>query len=75
MATPPAIDAVSTIGAGDSALAGFIAAAKRGESADGCLKTAVAYGTAACLSAGTLPPRREDLERIIPLVVVKEILA
>lgn len=71
IATPPAIDAISTIGAGDSSLAGFIAAAQKGESAADCLKTAVAYGTAACLSAGTLPPRQEDLQRIISQVVVK----
>lgn len=75
IATPPTIDAVSTIGAGDSALAGFIAAAQKGENAADCLKTAVAYGTAACLTAGTLPPRKEDLARITPQVYVKEVSA
>ena len=73
IATPPVINAISTIGAGDSSLAGFIAAAEKGENAAGCLKTAVTYGTAACLTAGTLPPRKEDLERIIPQVSVKEV--
>jgi 1-phosphofructokinase family hexose kinase len=73
IATPPAIDAISTIGAGDSSLAGFIAAAQKGENAPGCLKTAVAYGTAACLTAGTVPPRREELKKIYQQVYVKEI--
>ena len=59
--------------AGDSSLAGVIAAAQKGKNAADCLKTAVAYGTAACLTAGTLPPRKEDLERMIPLVAVKKI--
>jgi 1-phosphofructokinase family hexose kinase len=74
IAAPPAIDAISTIGAGDSSLAGFIAAAQKDEDAAGCLKTAVAYGTAACLTAGTLPPQREALEKIHQEVNVKEIV-
>jgi 1-phosphofructokinase family hexose kinase len=73
IATPPAIKAISTIGAGDSSLAGFIAAAQKDEDAAGCLKTAVTYGTAACLTPGTLPPQREDLERIYQQVHVKEV--
>ena len=61
----PKIRPVSTIGAGDSSIAGFLAAAAEGKSAADCLKTAVAYGTAACLTAGTLPPRREDIHSIL----------
>lgn len=61
----PKIRPVSTIGAGDSSIAGFLAAAAEGKSAADCLKTAVAYGTAACLTAGTLPPRQEDIHSIL----------
>ena len=64
-AVPPRVQAVSTIGAGDSTVAGFIAAASTGEAPAQCLKTAVAYGTAACLTEGTLPPRKEDIQRIL----------
>lgn len=71
IATPPVIDAKSTIGAGDSTLAGFIAAADRGEDAAMCLKNAVTYGTAACLTPGTLPPTAEDIAAIYPQVQVK----
>ena len=71
IAKPPVINAISTIGAGDSSLAGFIAAAKRGEDAAGCLKNAVTYGTAACLTEGTLPPTAEDIAAIYPQVTVK----
>lgn len=73
IATPPVIHAISTIGAGDSSLAGFIAAAKKGEDAAGCLRSAVTYGTAACLSEGSLPPTAADIAAIYPQVQVKEI--
>lgn len=58
----PKIDAVSTIGAGDSSIAGFIAATKLGLSKKDALKYAVCYGSAACLTEGTRPPRREDID-------------
>lgn len=64
-AKPPFVTAVSTIGAGDSAIAGFLAAAKAGQSAENCLRLAVAYGTAACLTEGTLPPGKGDICRIL----------
>lgn len=74
VATPPAVAAKSTIGAGDSTLAGFIAAASRGEDAAGCLRSAVAYGTAACLTPGTLPPTAEDVAKIYPQVQIRKIV-
>lgn len=72
VATPPAIKAISTIGAGDSSLAGFIAAASKGENADACLRNAVAYGTAACLSAGSLPPTADQIAAIYPKIIMKQ---
>lgn len=63
-ATPPVIDAVSTIGAGDSAIAGFLSAIANGLDESEALRRAVAYGSAACLTDGTLPPRKKDVERI-----------
>ena len=72
IATPPVIHAVSTIGAGDSSLAGFIAAAKKGCDAAECLKNAVTYGTAACLTEGSLPPTAADIAAVSPQVTVKQ---
>lgn len=72
IATPPVIHAVSTIGAGDSSLAGFIAAAKKGCDAAECLKNAVTYGTAACLTEGSLPPTAADIAAVYPQVTVKQ---
>ncbi len=60
----PKIDVVSTIGAGDSSVAGFCAAFSEGKTPLECLTNAVSYGSAACLSAGTNPPKREDVEEI-----------
>jgi 1-phosphofructokinase family hexose kinase len=60
----PKIDVISTIGAGDSSVAGFCAAYAEGKGMLECLINAVSYGTAACLTAGTNPPKREDVEAI-----------
>ena len=74
IATCPIIDAISTIGAGDSTIAGFLAGSYAGENTIGCLKTAVSFGTAACLTAGTLPPQKEDIEKIYAQICVSEVI-
>ena len=65
IAKPPKTDAISTVGAGDSAIAGFLAAYCDGKKICDCLKNAVAYGSAACLTEGTKPPRKDDIERFL----------
>lgn len=70
-ANAPKIEAISTIGAGDSSIAGFISAYKDNKSACECLKTAVAYGSAACVTEGTKPPRKEDTEKFIAEIKIK----
>ena len=74
IATCPVIKAISTIGAGDSTIAGFLAGTYLGEEAIGCLKTAVSFGTAACLTSGTMPPKKEDIEKIYAQICVKEVM-
>ena len=64
-AVPPSVSAVSTIGAGDSSIAGFLFAAEQGKNSPEMLRTAVSFGTAACLTSGTKPPAPSDVERIL----------
>lgn len=59
-ATSPRIKPLSTVGAGDSALAGYILARDEGLTPPGCLRHAVAYGAAATSLPGTTPPRPEQ---------------
>ena len=71
MAVPPKVQTVSTVGAGDSTIAGFLAAFSEGASLPACLKRAVAFGTAACLTEGTLPPTKADVDAIYDQTDVK----
>lgn len=69
IAVPPQVEVKSTIGAGDSAIAGFVAcpshrAAER-------LQWAVAYGSAACMAEGTLPPEPKDVKHILENINLK----
>ena len=70
LAKPPRIDARSTIGAGDSMIAGFIAA--EGDARES-LRTAIAWGTAACLTEGTNPPKPADIAEIYKNITVTEV--
>ena len=63
----------STVGAGDSAIAGFLAATTKKQTAAEALCLAAAYGTAACLREGTNPPTVSDIEQILPSVICQNI--
>lgn len=60
-ASAPKITVKSTVGAGDSSVAGFILASVAGKPAAECLATAVAYGSAAASLPGTTLPTPHDL--------------
>ena len=60
----PKCGVVSTIGAGDSLLAGFLTGATQGWPAWESLRLAVACGSAACMTAGTRPSEKENIDRI-----------
>ncbi|HSV78372.1 MAG TPA: 1-phosphofructokinase family hexose kinase [Ramlibacter sp.] len=65
------VPVVSTIGAGDSFLGGLVAALARGRDPDAAFAQAIAASAAALLSAGTALCRPEDVERLLPRVVVR----
>ncbi|MDD6800508.1 MAG: hexose kinase [Firmicutes bacterium] len=70
-ADAPKIDVLSSVGAGDSSISGFIAAFIRGEDSLGCFLNAVASGSAACLREGTAPPLQSDIEKLRPIIKLR----
>ncbi len=66
LATPPPMIPKSTVGAGDSSLAGYLRAEVGGAEAPRCLQMAVAYGSAAAALPGSaLPsPHQVDLDAV-----------
>lgn len=67
-ATAPRILVRSTVGAGDSSVAGFILAAVAGRPAADCLAAAVTHGSAAASLPGTTLPTPTDLPDDQPVV-------
>lgn len=74
-AAAPKITPVSTVGAGDSMIAGFLTAFSRGRTPAECLATAVAFGSAACLTEGTQPPDMKAVENFLHEIAVTELPA
>lgn len=67
----PDIEAVSTVGAGDSAIAGFLYAYFNEMSIESCLMYSCAFGSASCLEEGTHPPSRKNVERLFAQIKEK----
>jgi len=68
LAVPPNVNVQSTIGAGDSSVAGFISGLIQGKSLKECLVYAAAAGTATTLYQGTALAQKDDFERLVPEV-------
>ena len=69
-ASAPPIAVESTVGAGDSAVAGFILAHSQGKDLEECVRLACAAGTATAQTPGTELCHREEVERVYPSVVI-----
>ncbi len=72
-AAAPTVKVHSTIGAGDSTIGGFLAAMKSGLSHADMLRTAVCYGSAACMTAGTEPPRKANVDALLKMIQVRHV--
>ena len=72
-AVAPPVEVESTVGAGDSAVAGFVLALSRDENLVECLRLACAAGTATAETPGTELCHREGVERILPRVQVSNL--
>jgi 1-phosphofructokinase family hexose kinase len=74
-ARAPALEPVSTIGAGDSLLAGFLAARAAGRSFEDAVRTAVATGAASVLEPGPGRFDPREASRLTPLVTIDHLEA
>jgi 6-phosphofructokinase 2 len=68
-AKPPKVTVKSTVGAGDSMVAGIIFAIHQGMSLSDSLRFGVACGTAATLNPGTELCYKADAEALFPKVI------
>jgi len=68
LAAPPKVNVVNTIGAGDSAVAGFVYGIVSGKSPGESLAYAVAAGTATTLRPGPALCTKDDFLKLIPMV-------
>ena len=72
-ALPLPIEAVSTVGAGDSFLGGLVAAVAAGKSLEEAFRVAVAAASAAVLMPGTGLCQPADVKRLLPKIGIEEI--
>lgn len=66
----PKVDAVSTIGSGDSFVAGVVSGLEKGKSIEDSLRLAAAAGAATALSSGADIGARADVDRLLDEVEV-----
>jgi 6-phosphofructokinase 2 len=71
--TSPQVEVRSTVGAGDSTIAGLVLKLSQGHGIEEASQWAAAAGTAATLTPGTELCRREDVERLLPQVKVERL--
>jgi fructokinase len=74
-ASPPTIEVVDTVGAGDACIAGMLASrmARPGEDPASHLAYAVAAGAAACLETGATPPKRDATRALAARIQVEQL--
>ncbi|WP_105035778.1 1-phosphofructokinase family hexose kinase [Cryobacterium aureum] len=76
LATTPPMLAVSTVGAGDSALAGYLLQSNAGASAPDCLRQAAAHGAAAAsLPGSTVPALHQTNPSVVTVTPLAPVLA
>ena len=73
IAVPPKVKVVNTIGAGDSAVAGFVFGLRHGKNLKEALICGVAAGTATTLQPGTALCTKDDFERLVTRIRIKSL--
>jgi 6-phosphofructokinase 2 len=72
-AAAPPVEVESPVGAGDSAVAGFILAHSQGKNLEDCVRLACASGTASAKTPGTELCHRTDVENLLSLVKISRL--
>lgn len=72
-AIPPAVKVRSTVGAGDSTVAGFVFCHSAGKSLEDCVRLATAAGTAATLAPGNQLCKLQDVQRLLPRIQISRL--
>lgn len=72
-AVPPKVSVLSTVGAGDSMIAGFISGVANSLKYCDALRLSVAYGTAACTTQGTKPPTKKSINSLFENIALEKI--
>jgi 6-phosphofructokinase 2 len=72
-AVAPPVKVDSTVGAGDSAVGGFVMAHSQGKDLTECVRLACAAGTATAQTPGTELCHRAEVEKILPLVQISRL--
>lgn len=72
-AVPPAVEVVNTIGAGDSAVAGFVHGIRLALPPEEAVSWAVAAGTATTMREGTAHARKEEIMALLPQIRVARV--
>ncbi len=72
-AEPPHVHAISTVGCGDATLAGFAYAELQGWTGERAIRFATACGSANCLAEKTGRISKDDVNRLLAEVKVKEV--
>jgi 6-phosphofructokinase 2 len=72
--TPPVVKKKSTVGAGDSMVAGIVLSLSQGKSIKEAVQYGIACGTSATMNNGTELCKPADVERLFPLVKMTAVL-
>ncbi len=74
-AVPPSVKVRSTVGAGDSTVAGFVFCHGAGKALEDCVRFATASGTAATLAPGNQLCQARDVQRLLPKVRLSRLVS
>ena len=72
---PPKVEKKSTVGAGDSMVAGIVLSLQRGRTLEEAVQFGIACGTAATRNAGTELCHQKDVDELFPLIKVYDQLS